>query len=142
MASSATRPAQKQLKLVERRFYALPVHKEEVQLGKRVDPDAVSQAAVDFHNAFGRKPTASQIAFAARGETGCIGMQGSRLRESTQRAILARLASKTALTPRQQCFWEECQQWQREALWLSLRTLVVNSGVKSAQYRAELDWSF
>lgn len=128
------------VRLVSRRFYDLPVLKDDLMHGRRIDFDAVKEASEAFAACFGHKPDAAAVSFAASGATACLGMQGSRLRDTTQRAILRRIAGKKALTQRQQCFWDECKRWQEQAEWLAQRTLLLNSGTKAQFDRKVLEW--
>lgn len=140
-AQNARPTANRQLRLVERRCYALPVSKDQVRRETHVHADAIQQASDEFYERYGKRPTAEMIEVARSGAIApWSGTQGSRLRWTTRYDIHKRLAKGIPLTRRQACFLEEARQWQEKAFWFSQRALVLANGSRSAQYRAELDY--
>jgi hypothetical protein len=123
------------------RFVNIPVRKDDVRRDIFIRPEAVSQAFAEYAKRHGVKPDPKMREWAYAGQIAAWRpMDGSRLRESTQRDIERRLVQGKPLTRRQTFFYEEVQLWQQKAIQLACRVLALNSAELTERDNITLEW--
>lgn len=123
------------------RFANLPLRKDDVRRDAPIRWQAAAQAFAEYAKRYGRKPDPAMREWAYAGQIApWHPMEGSRLRESTQRDILRRLRLGVPLSARQRFFFEEACEWQLRASQLAIRTLVLNSAELLPYEQISLEW--
>lgn len=123
------------------RFVNIPARKDDVRRDVFIRPEAVSQAFAEYAKRYGVKPDPKMREWAYAGQIAAWHpMDGSRLRESTQKDIERRLRLGVPLTRRQNFFYEEVQLWQLQAIRLACRVLVLNSAELTERDNFTLEW--
>ena len=94
------------------RFANLPLRKDDVRRDAPIRWQAAAQAFAEYAKRYGRKPDPAMREWAYAGQISpWHPMEGSRLRESTQRDILRRLRLGVPLSARQRFLSSHWDRW-------------------------------